>query len=98
VEKVGPGVNLKENCKLCGKQGHKQENFPTFLINEKETRKCFSCGQIGHLSNNCPNKKMGGKLNQALIVGSVGLVMDTETEETVNSVFDQRFRRLESIE
>jgi Zinc knuckle len=47
----------------------------------------LSCGQIGHLSNNCPNKKMGGKLNQALFIGSIGSVMDTETEEIVHAVF-----------
>jgi hypothetical protein len=41
---------------------------------------------------------MGGKFNQELFIGSIGLVMDTETEETVNSVFEVQSEESESIE
>jgi hypothetical protein len=41
---------------------------------------------------------LGGKLNQALFIGSIGLGMDTKTEETVNSVLEAQIDDSESIE
>jgi hypothetical protein len=35
---------------------------------------------------------MGGKLNQVLFIGSIGLVMDTETEEKVSSAFEAQMK------